>query len=353
MSLGVKSLLILAVVSVLAAFAEFSLLGRMLLPAIEEAEATQAKGLQARLTALVAAERRDLADFAEDWARWRETGAYLARPQADYPQGSLVQGTLLSEDVDIFGLYASDGSLLWGAIAEQRLSAQGYDLEGLDRALVQGFDPKGGTSRVDGDAHVIDLDGMPAFLAVRPVVHEDYGNAVVGYLALFRVVDGDMIARWRRLSAAPTLAIEATGEADDEATDVTGLRVALAPESDGKFWLQLEPEVRLSELRSRLRDVLTYTLAIGALAFFALYLAWRRWLLAGLINLTRNLLLLRHRDSSGASQRLPVSGSDEVAIITGEVNELLDSLEKAASQTGASADATQTVSGEHSSDAPK
>ena len=108
-----------------------------------------------------------------------------------------MSGTLLAEDVDLFGLYDAEGALVWGALPEQRLASFSVDADALEGFLTEAMArlPRG-EERASGIASV---SGRAAYYTVKPIIYELYGAGVVGYLAMLRFIDGTEIARWENL----------------------------------------------------------------------------------------------------------------------------------------------------------
>ena len=119
----------------LSVFAQFSIFGHIALPGLNEAERLETKARLQRLESAVNASRRDLVSYAHDWAAWGETSQYLAVLGSDYPFADLVTGTLLAEDIDLFGLYDVKGRLVWGALPEARIGGLPIDPEKLEEYL--------------------------------------------------------------------------------------------------------------------------------------------------------------------------------------------------------------------------
>ena len=109
----------------------------------------------------------------------------------------MVTGTLLAEDIDLFGLYDTKGALLWGALSEARLASFSVNPDELEVFLAQAME------RLPRDeappTGIVAVAGRAAYYTVKPLIYEVYGAAVVGHLAMLRFIDATEIARWETL----------------------------------------------------------------------------------------------------------------------------------------------------------
>ena len=342
MSLGLKSLVLIAVAMTLSVLAQFSVIGKVALPGLVTAERGAALERLKRARTAVDESRRSLDNFARDWAAWQETAAFLAEPTANYPFSELVTGSLLAEDIDLFGLYGTDGSLIWGALPERRLASIDIKPEKLEAFLADG------AAELIDQGHpssgVMDLSSRAAIYSIMPVTYESYGASVVGYLAMLRFIDGTMVTRWERLVGGPLELFPVASHDKDDSQgqddaslgggEIDAMRIALEG-SDGKaaFWLEIAVEDKsFQAARTSLRDAMNYTLVIGGVTFFVLLGGLQYLLLRPLARLVREVLSLMTEDRAYSMKRLMVRGHDEVAVIASEINEILERLEAAVSQ---------------------
>ncbi len=332
MSLGLKSLLLIAAVMVVSAMAHISILGQVAVPGLLAAEREAAVDRLKRAKAVAQSGERELSEFARDWAAWQETAAYLAEPSADYPFADLVSGTLLAEDVDLFGLYDAKGALVWGALPEQRLASFSVDADALEVFLTEAMSrlPRGD----EWASGIASVSGRAAYYTVKPIVYELYGAGVVGYLAMLRFIDGAEIARWEHLvggtlKVVPHDGAEAPDQPDEQAAAGELLRTALRDAAgEPAFWLEISVEDdAFVEARTRLGRSMTYGLLVAAATFFALLFAMQGVVLRPVSRLARDLLRILPEENSYTAKRLTVRSHDEVGLIATEVNSLLARLE--------------------------
>ncbi len=339
MSLGLKSLLLIAAVMVLSALAQISILGNVALPGLLVAEREAAVDRLKRANAVAMSGERELSEYARDWAAWQETAAYLAQPTADYPFADLVTGTLLAEDVDLFGLYDAKGALVWGALPEQRLASFSIDGDELEGFLTEAMSllPRG-EERASGVASV---SGRAAYYTVKPIIYELYGAGVVGYLVMLRFIDKTEIARWEHLVGGILRVVphDGSGVADqpsEQAAEGEQLRTALQ-DAAGKptFWLEVSvDDEAFVAARTRIGRSMTYGLLVAAATFFALLFAMQGIVLRPVSRLARDLLRILPEENSYTTKRLTVRSGDEVGLIATEVNGLLARLEAVTTDKG-------------------
>jgi sensor domain CHASE-containing protein len=334
MSLGLKSLLLIAAVMVVSALAQIAILGNVALPGLLVAEREAAVDRLKRAKAVAKGGERELSEYARDWAAWQDTAVYLARPTAEYPFADLVTGTLLAEDVDLFGLYDAKGSLVWGALPEQRLAGFSVDADELEGFLTQAMSllPRG-EELANGVAAV---SGRAAYYTVKPIIYELYGAGVVGYLVMLRFIDGTEIARWEHLVGGslrivPHDGSEAVDQPGEQAVEGEQLRTALKDAAgEPTFWLEVSVnDDAFVSARMRISRSMTYGLLVAAATFFALLFAMQGAVLRPVARLAGDLLRILSEENSYTTKRLTVRSSDEVGLIATEVNALLARLEAA------------------------
>jgi hypothetical protein len=320
----------------LSVLAQFSVIGKIALPGLIDAERSAALDRLQRAKTAVEASRRSLDDFARDWAAWQDTAAFLADPVADYPFAELVTGTLLAEDIDLFGLYDKEGNLLWGALPERRLASIAIDAEGLEEFLSR--DAAKLMEKDRSSSGVTTVSDRAAFYSVKPVAYEAYGAGVVGYLAMLRFIDGAAITEWERLVGGALQVVpvvsgeEGAGEAGGK---IESMRVGLkGPDGRPAFWLEIDVvDDYFHGARASLREAMNYTLMVGGVTFFVLLVGMQQLVLRPLSRLTREVLSLMPEERSFSMKRLAVRGRDETSVIASEINGLLDRLEKSAADS--------------------
>jgi sensor domain CHASE-containing protein len=332
MSLGLKSLLLIAAVMVVSVLAQFSILGKVALPGLLAVEREAAVDRLQRAKAAAADGQRELSDYARDWAAWPETASYAAHPSADYPFADMVTGTLLAEDIDLFGLYDTKGALLWGALSEARLASFSVNPDELEVFLAQAME------RLPRDeappTGVVAVAGRAAYYTVKPLIYEAYGAGVVGYLAMLRFIDAMEIARWETLVGG-ILRVVPIDESDPAAEDSPSpsgpqhLRAALEDAAgQPAFWLEISvDEEAFAAARASLGRSMDYSLLVGAATFFVLLGAIQGVVLRPISRLARELLRIMPEENSYTTRRLTMRSRDEVGVIATEVNALFARLE--------------------------
>ena len=235
---------------------------------------------------------------------------------SDYPFADLVTGTLLAEDIDLFGLYDVKGSLVWGALPEARLGGLPIDPEKLEEYLATPLNLPLAEEQTEG--FVANVAGLASFVAREAVVHEDLGAAVVGYVAMVRFIDGREITQWEAVSGTrlnvnrPAAGGPETG--NPETSGVTFDLVAFT----GEDLLQLEL-VGTSEgfevARDQFKTAMNYSLIVGAATFFLLVFASRGFVVEPVARLARQVVRLSTAGQFGTKKRLTVSGRSEAAML--------------------------------------
>ena len=194
MSLGIKSILLVAVVIVLSILAQFAIIARGYLPGFEAAEReVAAHSLRQGLT-LLREEGDRLALRLTDWAEADATVGFLREPGADYPLADLVYESLLAGDYDFFAVIDIQDQLLWGAIPEGRGPEGAARAEAIDQLLQEGLDPA--ILKADrSTSAIVPLGDKTLYLAAEPVIDRDTGAAARGRVIMARLLTDRMIAQ--------------------------------------------------------------------------------------------------------------------------------------------------------------
>jgi sensor domain CHASE-containing protein len=345
MTLGLKTIVLLAVVMTLSILAQFAIMARSVLPGLESAERQVAEQNLRQALGLLAEEERDLSGWLADWAGANDTVAYLRDPQGDYPLAELVYEGLLESNFDLFALYDNEGGLLWGAIPEG-IGADGpARAEAMDALLREGMDP----SFLKADQPIsglIELSGNGLILAARPVIDRELGASATGRLIMARLLSDELIAGLVKRLGTP-LSISVVGKERQAAVAAAfaGLPgeapvLVLPPQGpfeavqavmrgySGEPILLVEapaPRELFAAGRNGIHNALTAVLLVSSALFFILLFGLQALVLRPISKLARETVSLSLKDSGA---RLKGRRKGEIGIISQEFNALLERLER-------------------------
>lgn len=336
MPLGIKTILLVAILVVLSILAQFAIIGRGVLPGLEKAERLVAEhSLRKALDSLTAA-GGELAGRLNDWAEADATIDFLRAPGDDYALAELVYESLLAGDFDLFALYDNEGQILWGALPEgtgpdgaARAEAMDQLLRsGMDDALLQADRPTGA---------MMSFGEWVLYLAAQPVIDRTTGAAAKGRVVMARLMSNSEVERLsarldtdlkvklvpedRRGDAQAAFATEDYRVLPDEGPmqslqgvlrDPTGLPILLVEVP--------APTALFADSRKGLRDSLTAILIVGGTLFFLLLFGFQVLVLRPISSLARAVVGISDK---GRDARLNSRRKDEVGIISREFDDLL------------------------------
>jgi sensor domain CHASE-containing protein len=344
MTLGLKTIVLLAAVITLSILAQFAIMARSVLPGLESAERQVAEKNLRQALGLLAEEERDLSGWLADWAGTSDTVAFLRDSRGDYPLAELVYESLLEGNFDLFALYDNQGGLLWGAIPEG-IGADGpARAEAMDALLREGMDPRflKANQPVSG---LMELSGKGLILAARPVVDRELGSSATGRLIMARLLSDGLLAGLVKSLGAP-LTISVVGEERQGAVAAAFAGLpgeapflvlpqqgpfeavqAVMRDLSGEPILLVEapaPRELFAAGRKGIHNALTTVLLVASALFFILLFGLQFLVLRPISKLAREVASLSLKDSGA---RLKGRRKGEIGIISQEFNALLERLE--------------------------
>ncbi|MCC6433642.1 MAG: HAMP domain-containing protein [Acidimicrobiales bacterium] len=280
-----------------------------------------------RLREAVSAEQRTLARLTRIDAVWSEPYRLLQAGDAEaiaatYPPADLLNNYDISEIIVV--------------------DADGAFFAGGRTANTDRFDPATSSVAQNAPAFVGADDGSTCGLwqldtaslfCTHPVLRTDGTGTPAGWLTFFQPVDDELLAR---LSAQLQLPLRLAGDVEDApggdvlAIDDTTMRLSAAFElQGGGAPLRLSADVPRPVTRQAAqteRDLLIAVLACVGLFATATAALAETLVLRRIVSVTRLATDVRRTGDLGL--RAPTHGSDELAALTGSVNDMLTALEQ-------------------------
>ncbi len=286
--------------------------------------------------------------IAHDWAAWDDSYAFIEDANEGYRQSNLVDNAFVDLRLSFISYLDRSGHVVYEQAFdlenEQRVSSP-PDIRpylSADTPLLEHADTESSRKAI------ICLSAGPMRVASRPIVTSDDEGPIRGTLVMGRWLDHTEVQRLAELTglsltvrpfdepASPADFQEARTALADHAVHVSQLGeesvagYALLRDLNGDPALVLRVDApRLIYQRgvASIRYFLTALLAAGAALVAVTLVLLERWVWSRLERLTRGV------SSVGAggdlSMRIPADGNDELASLTGEINWMLQGLERA------------------------
>lgn len=296
-----------------------------------------------RLRNAVSNELDELNSTVWDWSAWDATYAYVQTPNKPYEDGNLNTATFLTLKINLLAIVKTNGEVAWGRVcdlASKTLAPLPADAASQLRPGAPLVDHRDLTGRAGG---LIALGGRPFIVCARPILTSANEGPIRGTLVMGRHLDEPYVRHLGRLVGVAAEVIPASAPAAQDliARATLGAEcISVRPRDGGT----LEAVTLLDDLHGHPCAVLRtiqvrriYQMAETAVAYFVLMLVIGCLAigLTGFLVLERNVvrrLTALHRDvmtmdaAGETSHRLSTGVNDEVGMLAGAFNRLLDTI---------------------------
>lgn len=348
MTIRGKAILIIGLSAVFLLILPYLALQRILHASTMKLEEQVAKQHAASASSIIDDELERMEGTADDWAAWTETYEFVKGNDPGYPEVNIIDSTFTHLNLNVFLFVDTTGQVFY---------AQGYDLKS-DKAMPVpeslkslASDDKKLLKRMlspAGVRGVLLVDGKPMLAAIRPVTRSDYGGPPVGALIIAKYLDN---AQTNRLAAKLGQTMSVYSSSESGAPDISGLKAldpgrpsvledvvrradsissfAVLPDLAGKQNLIVQVTVQRTVYQESLSNIYSFIFALlPTVIIFSLltYLLLEHLILSRLTRLTWRVE--RIGLTGDFSDRIAMSGRDEVAVLTNEINEMLSALAK-------------------------
>jgi signal transduction histidine kinase len=320
--------------------------GWILLPSFARLEMVNARRTVERLLGVVGAELDTLANIVQDWAAWDDTYRFVKDKNQDYITKNILDGTFKTLRISLLLIVDRSG---------RRVLARAYDLETNKRAAVpRSLEPylKGRRSLAGpldikgGIRGLIRLGDSLMLIVSWPILTSEDKGPVRGALMMGRYLDKDLIKRLGSLAQAPSqLKLVGPGLQPEERRVVALLRgggkihirhrddrfttgYALLNDIKGRPAVLLKVRSSREIWRQGQRTVvylLIFFSGTGVMVCLMMLIFLNNFLVARVADLGRELAVIG-RDGN-ISDRVRLSGQDELAHLAEDINQMLDALE--------------------------
>lgn len=287
----------------------------------------------------------NLRDFTGDWAGWDDTYQFVVDTNEKYVWDNLQDGTFIGQRLNLILVINAEGQMVY---------SRAYDLENrkemqLPRELEQHLTKKSPllqhlntSSQVSG---IVMLSQGPLLLASRPIISSQLTGPIRGSLIMGRFLDSRELNRLSDTTllnlsmepyeqfkkgvgqggGEPVLDLQKNFAVQPVGTDVIA-GYALVKDLYGGPALVLKsqmPREIYSQGRASLRWLLLSLLALCLAAGFSSFLLLEKMVLQPLYRMGRAVASI---GPGGRRDRVPLAGRDELSILAGALNDMLDRL---------------------------
>lgn len=346
MTIRAKAILIIGLSAACLLILPYLALQRILQASTTKLEDQVAKRHAASASSIIDDELERMESTTDDWAAWTETYDFLKGKDPGYPDVNLLPFTFTRLSLNVF---------LYIDTAGRMFHAQGYDLITAKSMPVPDSLKSLGLANAqllkrmlspEGVRGVMLVGGKPMLVAIRPVTRSDRRGPTAGALLTAKYLDN---AQTKRLSAKLGQAISVYSSSESGAPDISGIEAldlgramviesvvrrddsissfAVIPDLAGKQDLIVQVTIQRTAYKESLSNIYSFIFALlPTVIIFSLltYLLLEHLILSRLTRLTRRVGSISK--SGDFSERIMISGRDEVAVLTIEINEMLSSL---------------------------
>ncbi len=282
-----------------------------------------------------------------DWAAWDDTYTFALDPgNPDYVSANINNQSFVPLDINVMLIYDNDHRLLYG----QGFNQSSGTLEDLPPSLLDTISATSGflnvTEAEGSETGVLLVGDQPMLLAAQPILTSTYLGPSPGVMMMGQYLDSIRVSRLAEQSDVPfTLVLNQSADSLLSSSVLAGgiisengvtiyplnssLVAATLPLSDvagtGSLQIQvLEPRTIVQRGAASARLFILTTLLVGLL-FVGLSLGFvDRVVLARLSQLTTGVRAIQSKGGTTRIQGFP--GSDELALLSGAINGMLDEL---------------------------
>ncbi len=346
MTIRAKAILVIGLSAICLLILPYLALQRILHASTMKLEEQVAKQHAASASRIIDDELERMEGSAGDWAAWTETYDFLKGDVPGYPSVNLIPSTFKHLDLNVFLFIDTSGRVFY---------CQGYDLKAAKAMPV----PESLKSLVASDSSLLNrmllpagvsgcllVDGKPMLAAIRPITRSDYSGPPVGALLIAKYLDN---AQTNRLSAKLGQSMRVYSSSESGALGISGIKMmdpdkpsvleevvrraeclssfAVLPDLAGKHSLIVQVTVARAVYKESLSNIYSFIFALlpTVLIFsFLTYLLMERLIFSRLTLLAWRVG--RIGETGDFTDRIKMSGRDEVAVLTKEINSMLSAL---------------------------
>ncbi|MBU2954078.1 diguanylate cyclase [Marinobacter sp. F3R08] len=343
MSISAKTTTLILLMGILLSLSAFLIQRNVIYPAFNDIEVDYAKNNIDRVVRRLEAQRRTIDSTVYDWSAWNDTYSFIQTVDPEYIDSNLYPDTFVNFGINVVLFLNRDGELVWGRIFNFPSEDSFVDLTEthLDKAIAAIANLR---NQIDIQEHIdeqttsgiVDLNGMPVLLSMRPIVKSDGSGPHRGYIVFGQFLDDRLISRLSK-QIVLNFTIEMVSDTSDTA-DLNRYTVDIIDSSSLAaskiFSIEDSPSLRATAILPRKITQLgkeitfygvTLLVLLCALLAAALLVLFRRIIIGPIMNLKSDI-----SDISSAmdySLRASISHNDEIGALSREFNAMIDLIE--------------------------
>jgi sensor domain CHASE-containing protein len=341
------SITLLAVMAALALLS-YVVLEKVVAPAFDELELTEAQMNFNRAEKAIANDLENLSAITGDWGLWDDAYNYVTGVYPAFQDSNLDRPTLANLDLAMMAVYDVNANLIWGQV-ENDGSTKGLGVLGIldpgtstAEHLITHTDPTGQTNGL------INTGLGPMLISSWPIVRSDGSGPIAGTMIMGQLLDDDRLARLRERTEVSL----GWNPIEDVANIPPSLQRPLnGPGDSSVLHHSTKNEIVSSGVLNDLFNVPLVTLLVSTprqisalgqntvngalffLAFAGVIVAFVAWLLLRSVIVLPLESLAKHitgiRKSGDLSQRLDQDRADEIGSLANEFDKMTDELHEA------------------------
>lgn len=284
-----------------------------------------------------------------DYAHWDDTYDYMVGQNDGYIADTIMPSLYSNYELEFILMVNPGGEIVFSegyALDDQEITPVADDLTEYAKAHGDVLMPRDEQGRLIGDgiAGIVNLPSRTVILSSTPILPSDNSGEPAGVLIWGRTFDDSLVGEISEqtalnlsvVSADPALVDAASSDGSDGDLPIVVNRVsnsqtitsALLTDIEGVAGLMIRLETQRRVFQQGQQSITYFivaTLVIGLMAAAAIALMLERTVLSRIAYL--NAHVSRIRQSSDVRSRVTVSGNDEVATLSTNINAMLDALQ--------------------------
>lgn len=347
MSIVKKTIIMIVIVTILLFSLVYLISNFMYIRGFEDLENQAVRQNIERAVDALSARETVIKRLCVDWAEWDDTYYFLMDFNQEYIDRNLMDGTFIDGDINVFLFIDTHGELVYGKSLSPA-NMQEVELPDDTTFYLKNTVMPNAAASETGFTGITLYGGLPMLTACTPVLTSTGEGPSTGYLIVGRFIDDQLTGYFTQTmgTSIEFLPLQEGGQSPEPG------EIAETAFKTGNVFIQIQPDNNISgyQLINDIsgnpafvfkitipRDI--YSEAMKTIAYLhSSLLGIAIVFCAGFVLLFRRLILTRLTTLSNAvnsigvkgeiSNRVHVKGSDELSSLAGNINNMLDSLEK-------------------------
>jgi PAS domain S-box-containing protein len=289
-----------------------------------------------------------LSSIVADWGPWDDTYDFVSGNKPDYVANNLIPEAYTNLRVNVIVMTTRSGGIVYAGASDlhnqtiRPVPASLVRQLSLSSPILSMADPKKTTSGI------VMVDGVPLIIAARPIIRSDFSGEPQGVVVMGRYLNDDEVSYLAKLTRPtlrfttitdPSLTPELLSSLDYSRNLGEGVVVpednkliagyAIIPDINGRDALVLEIKQPRDIYQQGVTSTIQYVfivLGAGLLFGIVVLLLLDRLVLSRVSSLSRQVYDIGRE--TALSRRMEIEGNDEFSDLSGEINRMLETIEK-------------------------